>query len=101
MVRATPGATLTDTLFPYTTLFRSAGAVALAEDDVGAGADHRLGHPAATRRVGIGGRPDHRVDDLDVGLGSLGALGEGGGLRVPGRRLAGGDRKSTRLNSSH
>src|SRR3546814_13193097 len=33
MIRRPPGSTRTDTLFPYTTLFRSFGQVAISEND--------------------------------------------------------------------
>src|SRR3546814_13542117 len=73
MIRRPPRSTRTDTLFPYTTLFRS-----IATDE----------HPA--RRV-VGDSVlnldlpvvDERVDDLET------------------RQHVIGDRKSTRLNSSH
>src|SRR3546814_16737529 len=39
MIRRPPGSTRTDTLFPYTTLFRSAGECAV--QPLGAGARHR------------------------------------------------------------
>src|SRR3546814_19955818 len=118
-IRRPPRPTRTDTLVPYTTLFRSRG-------DVG------VGVPAALRAVGA----DEVVDDAAVGrpLGQrrpspeldvvgVGADGEGDGGRgevqrhgasvgtgladtraatsVGRARCAGGDRKSTRLNSSH
>src|SRR3712207_7978258 len=83
MIRRPPRSTL----FPYTTLFRSPGrARPRAEGD-----RDRLRRPRLRRRRGPavpdagGGRPPG-----------------GGGRRARGRRLlAGRDRKSTRLNSSH
>src|SRR3546814_13806712 len=87
MIRRPPRSTRTDTLFPYTTLFR-------------ADAGHRDGvqgrdveHLEAPGLAGMRGQ--HRVDDVgdvDVGLG-LGSVAED--------REAARDRKSTRLNSSH
>src|SRR3712207_7120917 len=69
MIRRPPRSTL----FPYTTLFRSAG--------VGR-------HRARRRRVAEHGR-----------RGGLALLARA--ARPPARSAAGGDRKSTRLNSSH
>src|SRR3712207_7149443 len=73
MIRRPPRSTL----FPYTTLFRS---------DLGVGARRRVHH-----RSGVVPR-----DFLRRPAG--GAGGDPGGLAAPPRR---GDRKSTRLNSSH
>src|SRR3546814_4743514 len=117
MVRRPPRSTRTDTLFPYTTLFRSRGQ---GGDQVVAG----------------GNRPGHhrspvvadQVDPVPLGVAGLADLLDqrdhvGGQVREPVRRaaawsgagavaaLVGGDgadplsvqadRKSTRLNSSH
>src|SRR3546814_11391700 len=73
MIRRPPRSTRTDTLFPYTTLFRSGG-----------------GGPAG------GGR---RV----AGRGLVGARVVGARLTLPPAcfRSVSEDRKSTRLNSSH
>src|SRR5947209_13692571 len=69
------------TLFPYTTLFRSRADVAGAQVEIG---DDRESVGAA---VAAGGDTRLRGDVLD---------------RLQGRgRAAVGDRKSTRLNSSH
>src|SRR3712207_8113897 len=88
MIRRPPRSTL----FPYTTLFRS---------------DVEL-LPAALRRPAlrhVAGRRwdrrrehDRRADGRDGGGGARGAPASGA-LRLS--RDAGGDRKSTRLNSSH
>src|SRR3546814_15272791 len=84
MIRRQPRSTRTDTLFPYTTLFRSAG-----QPRRGRGPP---GRPGDRRRRRAGDRP---------------ARGGGGDARRrarPRREGAGGDaadRKSTRLNSSH
>src|SRR3546814_11417535 len=99
MIRRPPRSTRTDTLFPYTTLFRSArvGTVsrtvvltASAQRDL-----RRLDRPVATRI-------------LDA-LTRLADTGQGDVTRLRGTpdewRLRAGDwridRKSTRLNSSH
>src|SRR3546814_1528451 len=119
MIRRPPRSTRTDTLFPYTTLFRSiAGPVAVpgpavAAAVVGAGAGHRAARPglaaagpAQPAHAGMAARaaapvagpvvqrvhyrhpqphdPRHRPD-----------------FPGPAGRRGDGDRKSTRLNSSH
>src|SRR3546814_11898759 len=110
MKRRPPRSTRTDTLFPYTTLFRShAGAGADICEDEGAVAAHLLRvavHHLEARtdkgrqidlvdhkhvRTGYAGPtlardlvPRRHVDDIDGDVGQLGT-----------------DRKSTRLNSSH
>src|SRR3712207_8173368 len=83
MIRRPPRSTL----FPYTTLFRSARPLRLlqrlrADDAAGTGA-------------GVG-----RAHDRRLGPAAGGALrGRRGLHQAPARRV--GDRKSTRLNSSH
>src|SRR5689334_24129579 len=72
MIRRPPRSTL----FPYTTLFRSVG-LGLA-------------------LVGVG----DTVVELDVGAGAVAGLAELGAI-VEAVVVAVGDRKSTRLNSSH
>src|SRR3546814_3960073 len=127
MIRRPPRSTRTDTLFPYTTLFRSAATefrrtdfrrrlpdgsrlpralpAALAEDR---GASPRA--RAAGRRVPFRNRRYRRQPGADLGgaeLGSdrpepddAGAMGQV--ERSLSRQLhAGEDRKITRLNSSH
>src|SRR3546814_13373086 len=89
MIRRPPRSTRTDTLFPYTTLFRSAKAgidrdILLAEQ-MRAESEHRRGHAAAA-----GG--NERFVEINVG---------GGERRLKRVALFPGDRKSTRLNSSH
>src|SRR3546814_18229260 len=96
MIRRPPRSTRTDTLLPYTTLFRSAavdGAVGGAAGDLEPDRDlfrhHADPRPARLDRAGPRGP-----------LQAAGAA-RGGFLR---RRRADGsqaDRKSTRLNSSH
>src|SRR2546426_7570374 len=75
MIRRPPRSTL----FPYTTLFRSIGICSPSTSTVGSGA-------------GAGG-----AGSDGAGAGVAGA----GGVGVAGAPPAGGDRKSTRLNSSH
>src|SRR3546814_6585714 len=103
MIRRPPRSTRTDTLFPYTTLFRSA---------------IREGLVDARRMIQIGIRSPVQNDVLDWTLGQgvtivsaqeVHEQGVGQFIQQPrhavprsGRlALSGGDRKSTRLNSSH
>src|SRR3546814_14809396 len=76
MIRRPPRSTRTDTLFPYTTLFRSSGALA--------GSRHRRGRrpPRLVPRAS-GPAVTPPLDKLKI------------------ERVGPGDRKSTRLNSSH
>src|SRR3546814_13115041 len=72
MIRRPPRSTRTDTLFPYTTLFRSLHEVGGEEDRVGTGCrEHRLA--AEQRRAGT--RRQHRETsdavDLTDGPGNL------------------------------
>src|SRR3546814_12001418 len=83
MIRRPPRSTRTDTLFPYTTLFRSAGVAAARAGAVAGGGGVDGGDARADRAGGV-----HGVEAVDRGA--------AGGV-VAGR----GDRKSTRLNSSH
>src|SRR3546814_15684637 len=98
MIRRPPRSTRTDTLFPYTTLFRSshqerkldarnrpARNVLSIEDQklrpfLGEMGDRRNQITITFRRIRRA-RREHRLVDTD--------------------RMIGGDRKSTRLNSSH
>src|SRR3546814_2836559 len=116
MIRRPPRSTRTDTLFPYTTLFRSVGiederrrhadAERLLVDEAGAGADAEAGewndeaveiHAPERPLAGV----DHEqrsgriVDRAAVAIGAE--------RRLPEHWIAhrAGDRKSTRLNSSH
>src|SRR3546814_17823761 len=90
MIRRPPRSTRTDTLFPYTTLFRSRHldpghtlqlvrqAIEIAAGDL----------PGAER--GAGDHLLHRATGEQLAIGEIGDL-----------VAALGDRKSTRLNSSH
>src|SRR3546814_19807432 len=97
MRRLQPRSTRTDTLFPYTTLFRSPG---IGELVIG---------PVAAAGVGIEIAPDE-AHFLDAALQlrdrvrrraarRLGKLADR--REVAGIEVADADRKSTRLNSSH
>src|SRR3546814_18009193 len=97
MIRRPPRSTRTDTLFPYTTLFRSAH-------------DEELGRQVAAEGVPA---PDHGAEEVlqhgphrhdqqhrgDDGQG-LGPVGDRA-VEVVVNADEGIDRKSTRLNSSH
>src|SRR3546814_16428857 len=81
MIRRPPRSTRTDTLFPYTTLFRSIESARAAED---AGED-------AGAVSGCGTAGGGRGADTD----------RASALSLVAARPGLGDRKSTRLNSSH
>src|SRR5207253_8598897 len=89
------------TLFPYTTLFRSAG-----EQGQGRVHDHhrgryderRSGHPGRTYETTAPADP-RQADDRPRPYVQRCAIGDRG--RYPDRGRTAGDRKSTRLNSSH
>src|SRR3712207_8227197 len=88
MIRRPPRSTL----FPYTTLFRSAVAVGGLDVDVERGA---AGQAACERGRGVQRQQLAVVHDRDP-------VGERGGLvHVVCGQDDGEDRKSTRLNSSH
>src|SRR3546814_2322891 len=126
MIRRPPRATRTDTLFPYTTLFRSldlaapnrADRIAADEagDDVGAAGDRRQADVVLDvavdvvealrhqRRAGRGDEP--HAGEVVSGLRVEARLVQGIDVLCRGaeqRHLlaVGVDRKSTRLNSSH
>src|SRR3546814_15323552 len=102
MVRRPPRSTRTDTLFPYTTLFRSA-------EVIGTAADQFQVAPGDGRGNGVGAGLD-AVGHHGV-LGAMQALDATDGDAVGAeafdlgphlhKALAEIDRKSTRLNSSH
>src|SRR3546814_9266731 len=119
MIRRPPRSTRTDTLCPYTTLFRSAigGALSLADAEHARGA---IGadlvaepHPVPDIELHLVLRTDKKRQEgcgerSDPG-GAGGKRGSTGAGRQQARDLAGAavdetearDRKSTRLNSSH
>src|SRR3546814_16196930 len=97
MIRRPPRSTRPDTLFPYTTLFRSDRRVAarlLPRHPAAAAADgaHALG-PHRQRVERGGGARQPRAEQLRRGQGGAARRVEVAGARE--------DRKSTRLNSSH
>src|SRR3546814_20537860 len=121
MIRRPPRSTRTDTLFPYTTLFRSKNRLARQDQRRRrAGGADRDGRSALLpaglfrRRLGRGAARSgrHRLGcDRRVVAQELagGGAEEAGGIDGRGRRILtrkrpperSGDRKGTRLNSSH
>src|SRR3546814_16563821 len=97
MIRRPPGSTRTDTLFPYTTLFRSQRAVTEIPAAPPAGLRHhqfalvpdRLPGDAVLRQQLRCGEMAPAAEAVDP---------DAGEIEIVGRQ---GDRKSTRLNSSH
>src|SRR3546814_14845236 len=96
MIRRPPRSTRTDTLFPYTTLFRSEGPRPRDDASVtpdaallqGHGVEHRRGNARA-----LGGKLVGRWWNF---------LGPGGAdAEASSEHQCAQDRKSTRLNSSH
>src|SRR5437762_4748138 len=86
----------TPTLFPYTTLFRSA-----AQDTSAAGHAPDTSGYNGTGGVDTSAQPG-RVGAIDTTAGVTDTLRSGADtLGVPGRSDQDRDRKSTRLNSSH
>src|SRR3546814_18415586 len=95
MIRQPPSSTRTNTLFPDTTLFRSGGGH-IAEPRH----PHRRLVAEADRRGMLA------IGAAGAGGGAMffrqrGKAGDGGGKIVRQQGKSGGDRKSTRLNSSH
>src|SRR3546814_3477483 len=117
MIRRPPRSTRTDTLFPYTTLFRSVvGQRADRDQPVGTGLRQRHEHAETRDAVDPTGElaadavgemtGQIAVDGLALGsggaaLGRRNLLAPLGELLVIVRAEAAVDRKSTRLNSSH
>src|SRR3546814_19416899 len=107
MIRRPPRSTLTDTLFPYTSRFRSPGAPGadlqraleqlvglVLQQDIGGELRGVVDQYVQAAKFADGAL-DHRFDlflDPDIG-------GDADGLRA--ELVADLDRKSTRLNSSH
>src|SRR3546814_7114771 len=109
MIRRPPRSTRTDTLFPYTTLFRSARTAlvaARARDDERGGA-LSLGHLPQHRRPARAGWAERPRDVATAAQLSLRLSGADAADRArddrlfPARLSPLADRKSTRLNSSH
>src|SRR3546814_1803511 len=109
MIRRPPRSTRTDTLFPYTTLFRSS-----AHRRVGAHLGFQHHRSNGVHGAPFGGGVDQAVVAIEraahiargIGLDDIerlaGFLERGALVGKLGAALAtSGDRKSTRLNSSH
>src|SRR3546814_3416020 len=122
MIRRPPRSTRTDTLFPYTTLFRSrrgetrrrrgTRSKVEAPADEEAAPDHVVKRGIGVRVAGDGGAQDRRlvveqIIDAAEQLKLLIDAEDGRGVDIPfgGRAIDGGhgagDRKSKRLNSRH
>src|SRR3546814_11916627 len=106
MIRRPPKSTRTDTLFPYTTLFRSGIGATARRSAVGR---HSVVVERLCVALPLAGQPDPAVI-ADPPHGRFGdqnhSLGEHAGAQtrsVPALAIevGGVDRKSTRLNSSH
>src|SRR3546814_5244799 len=112
MIRRPPRSTRTDTLFPYTTLFRSGGARRVAMRRPDRSAIERRQRRRATGHVGKPAQPDETLRVVEIAElpenrhpDRLLRLDEGTveqrDQRVPRMRAQRGDRKSKRLNYSH
>src|SRR3546814_36373 len=95
MIRRPPRSTRTDTLFPYTTLFRSLGAGLVRAADVGVGHDGLL--VLKPRRSGVLSTGDADGRGKARGRTREGRNGSGEArLRACGRARAGQDKKKPR-----
>src|SRR3546814_6974144 len=100
MIRRPPRSTRTDTLFPYTTLFRSLLPVRADREAVRLVAqpldieEHRI----VRRQRELA--PVGQIESLAPGV-AVGALGDPDIRKIVDPQLGEQDRKSTRLNSSH
>src|SRR3546814_14032019 len=102
MIRQPPRSTRTDTLFPYTTLFRS---FALAEAPLDLSRGTGMGQNIGGQGIGPGpalpGPGSETVALPDAPVGEAPPPSEPPEQRVAAVPEGQGDRKSTRLNSSH
>src|SRR3546814_10952671 len=100
MRRRTPRSTRTDTLFPYTTLFRSS-ARQFGERPARKDRARNTGGTGAMERLTV--ELGARSYDIVIGDGLLDAVGAqvAPRLKRPRTMIVTEDRKSTRLNSSH
>src|SRR3546814_2107411 len=99
MIRRPPRSTRTDTLFPYTTLFRSIGAEPSAQGNSDKANDTRI----KLRRQLRAGDLDDREIELELSANVGVDIMTPPGMEEMGQQLRQmfSDRKSTRLNSSH
>src|SRR3546814_1826186 len=107
MVRRPTGTTRTDTLFPYTTLFRSLGNLIVTQHEaVDAGARHAqhvIANHGLAACANLAGKAIPLAEQTCLAVGA--AVPESGEVEFDqgtiGDVLPNRDRKSTRLNSSH
>src|SRR3546814_15987818 len=99
MKRRPPRSTRTDTLFPYTTLFRSRRAMASAAPDRLISADKVKGTEVYNASGDKLGSINGVMIDKQSGKVAYADMSFGGFLGIGDRHHP--DRKSTRLNSSH
>src|SRR3546814_2790805 len=102
MIRRPPRSTRTDTLFPYTTLFRSLVDEAQRLLEIGIGLAGEADDEIARQRD-IGTHGAHLVKHAQIRIAAVAAvhrLEDAAAARLHGQ-MEEGDRKSTRLNSSH
>src|SRR3546814_13432999 len=99
MIRLPPGSTRTDTLFPYTTLYRS-GLADTQIDDVSS-LGHQILCPGKHLECGLGAQPGRRRGGLQGALDNVEGGHSSSSSGESFNRLWPTDRKSTRLNSSH
>src|SRR3546814_5405542 len=110
MIRRPPKSTRTDTLFPYTTLFRSDNDASVTQDALSNNDDAIIAQGGTDNSASL----YQNGSDQAAGIGQLGNgniasvshTGSGTGAAIPtfaevANGEADGDRKSTRLNSSH
>src|SRR3546814_12348828 len=98
MIRRPPRSTRTDTLFPYTTLFRSPFIVQLWLDEMVSAANLSFGLFPGLTRGAAEAIAAHATDELKALYLPRMISGEWSGAMA---LTESGDRKSTRLNSSH
>src|SRR3546814_2582470 len=103
MIRRPPRSTRTDTLFPYTTLFRSRSADSFGRDSDRQAAELKLGvirsAPAELlQAIAATLRPSFAIELVENSDSELRAALSSGRIHMA---LVPLDRKSTRLNSSH
>src|SRR3546814_14252358 len=97
MFRRPPRSKRTDTLFPYTTLFRSKVLARLADVADGDPGRRDALLRALDRAARVAGDPDRHQEVVEI-IGGERYLNKPASLI---ERALSGDRKSTRLNSSH